>query len=430
MKKKTSLYKAKPVFAVIFAIALLLTAIAPVQMAFSSDTIADAEAVVETEAGAALADIAVGTDVANAADSEIASADTNSGADSSAIPGVDADNGAIANIDVDANASGGSDADTDIGTIADADTGANNGAFADADVYIETGAAAEPNSEISSDAMTTAGVDANNGADAGVDANNGADANAYAAGEAAAIDAEAGDAPAMPGDGAPNVQNVRVYPVTVLYYKDEISDSNFINQVALRSAPEGSVIRGIDATLFAPPGYTTPGEVSGDAKVKPPYALVYVLYTRPVPQYPTYVFYYRDVIGGDYLGFDILPDEPLGSPITGVDATLYAPPGYDVPGAVSGDTEVKAPYSVVYVVYTKPIETTPIFVIYFKDRLNGVMLGTDYIETVAPEGTPVSALINRYKYLPPGYPGANMISGDKFLKKPITIVYIVYNRIS
>ena len=72
----------------------------------------------------------------------------------------------------------------------------------------------------------------------------------------------------------------------------------------------------------------------------------------PVKKYPVYISYFKDDFGGELLGHIVL-ELPPGSPITGYSASLYAPSGYITPGAISGDTVAKSPYSLVNVVYKK-----------------------------------------------------------------------------
>jgi hypothetical protein len=66
--------------------------------------------------------------------------------------------------------------------------------------------------------------------------------------------------------------------------------------------------------------------------------------------------YYRDSTAGTFLGADIIyTTAPVGSPITGVDRTKFAPANYPVPGYWSGDTTVQTPLSLVYIVYRRPV---------------------------------------------------------------------------
>ena len=138
------------------------------------------------------------------------------------------------------------------------------------------------------------------------------------------------------------------YPITVKYYKDGISSANFLDQVSLPPALQGSTITGVNLTSFAPPGYTTPGTRSGATVVEAKENIVNVVYTKTSEKYPIYVYYYQGTV---LLGVDPLPLAVEGSAIVGVDPYKFAPPGYGVPGTVSGDTIVKSPFSIVFVRY-------------------------------------------------------------------------------
>ena len=223
------------------------------------------------------------------------------------------------------------------------------------------------------------------------------------------------------------VQKNTIY---VYYYKDYVGSTLLGNVTLETTAPLGSPITGVDATLFAPAGYTTPGTVTGDTVVKSPYSIVNVTYTKPVVlTYPIYVYYYKDYVGGSFLGSDVIyTSAPLGSPITGVNTSLFAPAGYTTPGAVTGDTVVKSPYAIVNVTYTKPVVTTyPIYVYYYKDYVGNELLGTDLINTTAPLGSPITG-VNTSLFAPAGYTTPGAVTGDSVVKSPYSIVYVTYTK--
>ncbi|MDR0491804.1 MAG: hypothetical protein LBH28_11230, partial [Oscillospiraceae bacterium] len=138
----------------------------------------------------------------------------------------------------------------------------------------------------------------------------------------------------------PPVTNL--HPIHVYYYQDSTSGF-YLGMTTLPGAAEGTIITGVDRTLYAPLGYMTPGTVSGATVVAPGDNYVYVVYTMPaVPVYQIIVLYTKDSISGDNLGTEFLPSAPAGTPITGVDPTLHAPAGYTTPGTVTGATVVAA----------------------------------------------------------------------------------------
>jgi hypothetical protein len=220
---------------------------------------------------------------------------------------------------------------------------------------------------------------------------------------------------------------VASYPITVKYYKDSISEANYINQAPLPPAPFGSEITGVDLALFAPPEYITPGERSGATHVGIGENVVNVVYT--IRTYPITVKYYQDTIDdAGYLNQAPLAPAPLGKYIDDgdVDMTLFAPEGYQTPGVRSGATYVEAKENVVIVLYAVPLTAHSIFVYYYKDTQGGTYLNSDYIETYRPVGSDLTDLIKTSLYAPPGYATPGTITGDLTVKEPYSLVYVTY----
>jgi hypothetical protein len=147
------------------------------------------------------------------------------------------------------------------------------------------------------------------------------------------------------------------YPITVKYYKDCISDANYLGCAALPSAVVGTPINNVNLSLFAPSGYTTPGTRSGDTVVAARQNIVYVVYTRPqLQKRAVYVLYVKDSLEGTVLGIDCIETVlPAGSPVTllGIDRTKYAPDAgaYFVPGDLIGDSVIGQDCTIVIVLY-------------------------------------------------------------------------------
>ncbi len=152
---------------------------------------------------------------------------------------------------------------------------------------------------------------------------------------------------------------------TVNYYKDSISDRNFLGEVE----GTGSVGDAIpaDLTLFAPAGYAVPGARSGAENISADGGdVVNVVYSKKTNLSYT-VNYYKDSIEeGNYL------DKVEGTGTFGdaipADLTKFAPAGYAVPGVRSGAENISADGGdVVNVVYSK--DTFKYSVHYFYDEV-------------------------------------------------------------
>ena len=152
---------------------------------------------------------------------------------------------------------------------------------------------------------------------------------------------------------------------TVNYYKDSISDRNFLGEVE-GTGSVGDTIPA-DLTLFAPEGYAVPGTRSGAEKISADGGdVVNVVYSKKTNLSYT-VNYYKDSIEeGNYL------DKVEGTGTFGdaipADLTKFAPAGYAVPGARSGAENISADGGdVVNVVYSK--DTFKYSVHYFYDEV-------------------------------------------------------------
>nr|WP_302550200.1 doubled motif LPXTG anchor domain-containing protein [Enterocloster clostridioformis] len=152
---------------------------------------------------------------------------------------------------------------------------------------------------------------------------------------------------------------------TVNYYKDSISDRNFLGEVE-GTGSVGDTIPA-DLTLFAPEGYAVPGTRSGAEKISADGGdVVNVVYSKKTNLSYT-VNYYKDSIEeGNYL------DKVEGTGTFGdaipADLTKFAPAGYAVPGARSGAEKISADGGdVVNVVYSK--DTFKYSVHYFYDEV-------------------------------------------------------------
>ena len=152
---------------------------------------------------------------------------------------------------------------------------------------------------------------------------------------------------------------------TVNYYKDSISDRNFLGEVE-GTGSVGDTIPA-DLTLFAPEGYAVPGTRSGAEKISADGGdVVNVVYSKKTNLSYT-VNYYKDSIEeGNYL------DKVEGTGTFGdaipADLTKFAPAGYAVPGARSGAENISADGGdVVNVVYGK--DTFKYSVHYFYDEV-------------------------------------------------------------
>lgn len=223
-----------------------------------------------------------------------------------------------------------------------------------------------------------------------------------------------------------NVVNVvyskALYSITVKYYQDSISGANQIGSVSLPAAALGTAINNVDLTLFAPSGYNTPGTRSGDTVVAARENIVNVLYTKSL--HSITVYYYKDsVASSNQLGTASLPAAPVGTLITGVNASLYAPAYYNAPGTLSGDTVVKAGGSVVNVVYTKT--QYQIIVQYYKDDLTAANLLDAKVYT-GGYGDLIANIVDLTYAAPSGYIKPGTLSGDTVVSNRVNYASVLY----
>ncbi|BFL18657.1 hypothetical protein K190097F3_41580 [Enterocloster clostridioformis] len=210
---------------------------------------------------------------------------------------------------------------------------------------------------------------------------------------------------------------------TVNYYKDSISDRNFLGEVE-GTGSVGDTIPA-DLTLFAPEGYAVPGTRSGAEKISADGGdVVNVVYSKKTNLSYT-VNYYKDSIEeGNYL------DKVEGTGTFGdaipADLTKFAPAGYAVPGARSGAENISADGGdVVNVVYSKKTNLS-YTVNYYKDSIEE----GNYLDKVEGTGTFGDAIpADLTKFAPAGYAvpgtrsGAENISADGG-----DVVNVVYSR--
>ena len=199
---------------------------------------------------------------------------------------------------------------------------------------------------------------------------------------------------------------------TVNYYKDSISDRNFLGEVE-GTGSVGDTIPA-DLTLFAPEGYAVPGTRSGAEKISADGGdVVNVVYSKKTNLSYT-VNYYKDSIEeGNYL------DKVEGTGTFGdaipADLTKFAPAGYAVPGTRSGAEKISADGGdVVNVVYSKKTNLS-YTVNYYKDSIEE----GNYLDKVEGTGTFGDAIpADLTKFAPAGYAvpgarsGAENISAD------------------
>jgi hypothetical protein len=153
----------------------------------------------------------------------------------------------------------------------------------------------------------------------------------------------------------------------------------------------------------------------------------------PLTCYPITVRYYRDSISSStYLGQVSLPSATVGTAITNVNLSFFAPSGYTVPGARSGDTYVQARENIVNVLYTKPpapppLTCYPITVKYYRDSISSpTYLGQVSLPSAAL-GT-VIANVNLSLFAPSGYTIPGTRSGDAIVAARENIVYVLYTQ--
>jgi hypothetical protein len=194
------------------------------------------------------------------------------------------------------------------------------------------------------------------------------------------------------------------YPISVNYYRDSIGAANLLGSANLAPAPVGTAINNVNLSLYAPAGYATPGARSGDAVVAARQNTVNVVYSSQMSS-TVYVYYYKDVIGGTFLGMETLKlNVPAGLPITGVDQYKYIPAGYGGPGTISGELLTREPFSLVFVLYDKPIQRNVTVMHMFQRSL----LQPDIYDFYAIDYVPVNdgdviPSSNFQKLLVPGY---------------------------
>jgi len=117
---------------------------------------------------------------------------------------------------------------------------------------------------------------------------------------------------------------------------------------------------------------------STNAKARQSNAVAMKTFPTQNPTYPITVYYYADSLSGRYLGSASLSAAQVGAAITDVDLYKFAPAGYATPGTRSGATVVAATTNIVYVVYSKAIQTATITVVH-KDLENGSILWKDVL---------------------------------------------------
>jgi len=148
--------------------------------------------------------------------------------------------------------------------------------------------------------------------------------------------------------------------VCVSYYKDSVSNSNFLGSKTY-TLTVGTAINGSSISLYeyAPStGYITPGSITSGSPttVQPGTNNVCVVYSKvQVQEHPVFVFYYKDVFSGTNIGSTILY-LPEGTILNGstVDLTLFVPNGYRTPGSImAGSSTVVVPgINAVFVIYS------------------------------------------------------------------------------
>ena len=210
---------------------------------------------------------------------------------------------------------------------------------------------------------------------------------------------------------------------TVNYYKDSISDRNFLGEVE-GTGSVGDTIPA-DLTLFAPEGYAVPGTRSGAEKISADGGdVVNVVYSKKTNLSYT-VNYYKDSIEeGNYL------DKVEGTGTFGdaipADLTKFAPAGYAVPGARSGAENISADGGdVVNVVYSKKTNLS-YTVNYYKDSIEE----GNYLDKVEGTGTFGDAIpADLTKFAPAGYavPGARS-GAEKISADGGDVVNVVYSK--
>ena len=215
---------------------------------------------------------------------------------------------------------------------------------------------------------------------------------------------------------------------TVNYYKDSISDRNFLGEVE-GTGSVGDTIPA-DLTLFAPEGYAVPGTRSGAEKISADGGdVVNVVYSKKTNLSYT-VNYYKDSIEeGNYL------DKVEGTGTFGdaipADLTKFAPAGYAVPGARSGAENISADGGdVVNVVYSRRTDLS-YEIHYYRDVIDEAhYLGASEEITNKTFGEGVTlgpTLLNKER--PDGYKdGVQTPAGPYIIKEKDNVIDVLYTK--
>ena len=215
---------------------------------------------------------------------------------------------------------------------------------------------------------------------------------------------------------------------TVNYYKDSISDRNFLGEVE-GTGSVGDTIPA-DLTLFAPEGYAVPGTRSGAEKISADGGdVVNVVYSKKTNLSYT-VNYYKDSIEeGNYL------DKAEGTGTFGdaipADLTKFAPAGYAVPGARSGAENISADGGdVVNVVYSRRTDLS-YEIHYYRDVIDEAhYLGASEEITNKTFGEGVTlgpTLLNKER--PDGYKdGVQTPAGPYIIKEKDNVIDVLYTK--
>ena len=215
---------------------------------------------------------------------------------------------------------------------------------------------------------------------------------------------------------------------TVNYYKDSISDRNFLGEVE-GTGSVGDTIPA-DLTLFAPEGYAVPGTRSGAEKISADGGdVVNVVYSKKTNLSYT-VNYYKDSIEeGNYL------DKVEGTGTFGdaipADLTKFAPAGYAVPGTRSGAENISADGGdVVNVVYSRRTDLS-YEIHYYRDVIDEAhYLGASEEITNKTFGEGVTlgpTLLNKER--PDGYKdGVQTPAGPYIIKEKDNVIDVLYTK--
>jgi uncharacterized repeat protein (TIGR01451 family)/uncharacterized repeat protein (TIGR02543 family) len=186
---------------------------------------------------------------------------------------------------------------------------------------------------------------------------------------------------------------------TIKYYKDSISEANYLDQVAGTAEFESSIT--VDKTKFAPEGYATPGTASKDSikiTTDSDANTATVVYSKASFGYT--VKYYKDSALEDNYLDQVADTAEFGSSVT-VDKTKFAPEGYATPGTASKDSikiTTDSDANTATVVYSKA--SFGYTVKYYKDSVSE----DNYLDQVADTaefGSNVT--VDKTKFAPEGY---------------------------